>query len=451
MKQKILYLTLGCIFSVIALACIQGYFIYNTYLLRAKEANSAITQKFLKLETDGKLDSINNSWMRKTFSFFEKYKRGEVSKDGYLKLIQQTGDSLSPVMNHYIEKQNFFEGYDVSYSNYVISATIVAPGQKTGDTLFAGKALLFGNNTDGTPETQASQSNWRGNNRDFVNCLPSGDKNYDFEVVTSRYYSIANWERQVLYKLSGLLIFSVVLLGFVVLLFYLTIKNLIRQRKIADVKTDFINNITHEFQTPLAALDIAVKTLQRKDGGLSAEQNNNTLQIIDRQNKRMQKLFSQVTQASLTPEADKLHELGYEDVVEIINDFRLSHPEAVIHFRQETEGTILRMDKFHLNTILVNLLDNAVKYGATQVDITLSGNNTATHLTVKDNGPGIPAKEQRLLFDKFYRVQKGDIHTTKGLGLGLYYVKRIADAYGGHAAVKSEEGNGAEFTLLLPV
>jgi two-component system phosphate regulon sensor histidine kinase PhoR len=451
MKRKILYLTLGCIFTVIALACIQGYFIYNTYKLKEKEAHSAITQKLLKIETDDKLDSLNHAWMRKTGRFIRQYLKGEVSKPDYITLIEKTADTLSPLMKKYIQKEKLVDKYDVSYVNYVKYAVLVKDG-KPYDTLYSGKLKLFGNNTEGAREVKASESSWRSNTDDLDYQANSID-DVDFEVVTERAYSISNWEREVLMKMSGLLIFSILLLVFVVVLFYISIKSLIRQRKIADIKTDFINNITHEFQTPIAALDIAVKTLQRKEGELSPEHYSNTLAIIGRQNQRMQKLFSQVKEASLTPEvdADTLQPLGFEDVTEIINDFRLSHPELVIHCTQSNENFMIRMDRFHLSTVLINLLDNSSKYGATQADITLGTTGKASIISVKDNGPGIAAKEQAIIFEKFYRVEKGNIHNTKGLGLGLFYVKSTLKAYKGEVNVNSEPGKGAEFIISIPL
>ncbi len=451
MKKKITYLTAGCMFTVLALACIQGYFIYNTYQLRAKEANSAITQKLLDLETEGTLDSISNAWMKSTNRFIKKYANGEVSKQDYITLIRKTSDTLSPLISDYIATKNFFEKYDVKYTNYIISATVIYPDKRPNDTLYSGKIKLVGNNYEGTDEKMASQSRWRGNSNNSQTVRSPED--VDFEIVTQRYYSIINWQREVLVQLSGLLLFSVALLVFVVVLFYISIKSLIRQRRIADVKTDFINNITHEFQTPLAALDIAVSTLRMKQDDLTAESYDNTLSIIERQNRRMQKLFSQVKEASLSDDIVTVPEtpLNFASVAEIVNDFRLSHPEVVIHCVEVQPGFNVKIDKFHLSSILINLLDNACKYGAAQVEINLDfeGNNSV--ISVKDNGPGIPLKEHKAIFEKFYRIQKGNVHTTKGLGLGLYYVCSLVKAYKGDVTVKSTEGNGAEFIITLPV
>jgi two-component system phosphate regulon sensor histidine kinase PhoR len=444
MKRKIYFLIIGCVITVAALAPIQGYFIYNTYKLYAKEANSEITQRLLELETTGKLDTINTVWMTRTQQFMKDYAEGKVKGLDYENAMQGLSDSLSGEVQSCIAKDSMLSNYNVTYTNYVTSASVCKDTTKPADTIFKGKMLLYGTNVQNIPEDKASQSTWRDNTR--RNDSLSGN----FEVVTTRYYSIANWEKKVFARMSGLLIFSVLLLVFVVVLFYLSIKNLIRQKKIADIKTDFINNITHEFQTPLGAMDIAVKILKRDDGELNEEQFGHSLSIIDRQNKRMQKLFGQVKDASLTTALDitQAQVINCREMLDMVGDFALSHPELAIDC-QPNAATIF-MDKFHLGTILGNLLDNAVKYGAGKVSIGLSKTGKDTILTVADNGIGIAEKEQKLIFDKFYRVEKGNIHTTKGLGLGLYYVKQVVNAYKGRIAVESEEGKGSEFTIIIP-
>ncbi len=446
MKRKILFLIIGCIITVSALAVIQGYFIYNTYKLRAKEANAAITQQFLTLETTGKLDSVNAAWMLRTSQFVNNYYNHKVTKADYPNLIKKVSDSISLVMNEYINKNDIFEEYEVNYINYLKTIIIYSDDSKVPDTIFSGKMKLYGNNIDGHTETPASQSTWR----DGKFSDDHGQKtDYTFEVVSHRFYSIANWEKQIYLKMAGLLIFSVLLLSFVVILFYLSIKNLITQKKIAEIKTDFINNITHEFQTPLAALDIAVKTLRKKEGILTEEHIRHSLEIIDRQNVRMQKLFGQVTEASLTEyNINPVHAQGLDSLAirEILDDFSLSHPLVAIRFNSDA---VLYMDRFHFTTIITNLMDNAVKYGADTITIGLHESDKNAILTVKDNGIGIPKKEQKAIFDKFYRVQKGNIHTTKGLGLGLYYVNQLVKAYAGSVTVNSTEGNGAEFIISI--
>lgn len=432
-----------------ALAAIQGYFIYNTYQLKEREAKTLITQKLLDIETSGKLDSINKAWMKKTGKFVIDYTQGRVSKNDYLKLIRKTEDSLSAQMSRYMERRGLVDDYDVTYANYLTSAIVENSATKELDTLCGGKVLLFSNNNEGAAEMKASESRWAETTTD----ISEDAEPYNFAVVTSRYYSITNWNSEVLYKMAGLLLFSVALLAMVIGLFYWSIKNLITQKKIADIKTDFINNITHEFQTPLAALDIAVKTLKKKDAELSEEHFYNSLSIIDRQNQRMQKLFGQVSEASVGAgeiDTSRVESISKEEIQQVIDDFAISRPQAIINFKADTTAT-LYIDRFHLATILNNLLDNAVKYGATIVDVSLEQNISSSGLRIKDNGRGIAPKDQPAIFDKFYRVNTGNVHNTKGLGLGLFYVKQIVTAYNGEISVSSDEGKGSIFTLSLPI
>lgn len=441
MKRKILLLIIGCVITVTALTCIQGYFIGNTYKLNVKEVNAAITQQFLVLETSGKMDTLNKAWMNKTAGFIKDYVAHKANKEAFRKEMKKTSDSLSQIAIKMLRKEQFFENYDVSYANYLSAIVLIDKKTKVIDTIFSGKMLVFGNNTEQSSESKASQSKTR-----------DDDSNYGYIVVSDRFYGIANWKKQIFIRMSGLLIFSTILLIFVVLLFYWSIKNLITQKKINDIKSDFINNITHEFQTPLAALDIAVTILKKKEQELTPDQFNHALSIIERQNVRMQKLFSEVTKASLATDSidtSNTKEITCNEIQEIVNDFKLSNPDVTIIFN-ENPGASFYMDRFHLDTILINLLDNAVKYGANVITLKLEKSPKGITLAIQDNGIGIAQKEQGAIFDKFYRVQKGDVHTTKGLGLGLFYVSRIIEAYMGTITVNSEEGKGATFIISIP-
>jgi signal transduction histidine kinase len=201
-------------------------------------------------------------------------------------------------------------------------------------------------------------------------------------------------------------------------------------------------------------MDIAVKTLQRKENELTKENFDTTLSVIGRQNTRLQKLFAQVTEASLTPKditSENKSTIGCKDIIEIVSDFKVSKPDVTINCSAEDTGIAFKIDRFYLNTILINLLDNAVKYGATTIDIKMENLGDKGIISIQDNGPGIPIKEQALVFDKFYRVEKGNIHNTKGLGLGLYYTRQVVEAYKGTITISSEETKGALFTITIPL
>jgi two-component system phosphate regulon sensor histidine kinase PhoR len=448
-RKKIAYLIGGCIFTVIALAAIQGYFIYNTYKLTEREVNTKIKKQVNDLEDHPEFDAIKDSWMDNTAKFAKSYINKKISKKEYLELIQKSCDSLSNAMKTYVDKRKKPRDYDIGYSDYLMSLVIIKNNKI--DTIYKGKLLIFDNKVKSNNEISSSAGSWENNNQQDN---PDSKKmNYTILLKTQQYYSFANWQKTILSQMAGLLLFSIILMFFVVYLYFLSIKNLINQKRIADIKTDFVNNITHEFQTPLATMDIAIKTLQRKENQMSDEDYKTTLSLLARQNQRLQKLFQQVAGVYLNPVADTSSqiEISCTEIKDIIDDFRLSKPDIAISCHQIKETINLKMDRFHLNTILINLLDNAGKYGATQINIELNNIDNKFLLTIKDNGKGISPKEHIAIFDKFYRVEKGNLHTTKGLGLGLFYVKQLVELYSGDLKVISEEEKGALFLISIPL
>jgi len=431
----------ACIFTVMALAAIQGYFIYNTYQLNEKEINVAIKKQVSRLEDTEEWEELNDAWMERSKDFVREYVKGNAIKQDFKKYLKPNKDSLSNAMKIYMKKMAQPEDYDIDYSIYVNSIMLIE--NKKVDTIFKGKMLVLANDTLKKNHILSSEGRWE---------TVDTDVNLAMIVKSNRFYSFDELQNIIISKMAGLLLFSVVLMTFVVFLYYMSLKNLISQKRIADIKTDFVNNITHEFQTPLATMDIAIKTLKRKENQMSAEHYQHTISMIERQNERLQKLFRQVTEASVTPVASEDSiSISCIEIKEIISDFKLSKPDINITCRQEQSALTVKMDPFHLNTIIVNLLDNAVKYGAHIIDVGLKIESGNFLLSMKDNGKGIPFQEQASIFDKFYRAEKGNIHDTKGLGLGLFYIKQLVETYKGKIKVESEEGKGAIFIITIPV
>jgi len=443
MKRKIMLLIGACIFTVVALAAIQGYFIYNTYQLIEKEVNASIKKQVTELEDTEEWYTLCEVWMKNTQYFIDDYNAGKAKDSDLKRYLNRNSDSLTQAVQKFMKKRSKPSDYEIDYSIYLTSITITK--NNVPDSIFKGKILVLANDTLLKNLIRSSDSRWE-------NAEEHNAEKSTIIVKSERYYGFDDWQSTIIRKMGGLLVFSVLLMAFVVYLYYLSLKNLITQKRIADIKTDFVNNITHEFQTPLATMDIAVKTLKRKEEQMSPEHYQHTISMIERQNERLQKLFRQVTEASVTPIAN--HDsisITCKEIKEMINDFKLSKPHVSITCHQEQETLSVAMDPFHLNTIIVNLLDNAVKYGGNNIsiDLKLEGGNFI--LSVKDNGKGIPIQEQDSIFDKFYRAEKGNIHNTKGLGLGLFYIKQLVEVYKGKIKVESEEGKGALFLITIPV
>ena len=200
----------------------------------------------------------------------------------------------------------------------------------------------------------------------------------------------------------------------------------------------------------MATLSIATKTLNNHF--LDKETTKNTIEIIERQNIRLQKIFNQVNFNSIMTniENTKIEQnINQEFIENCINDFKIVNP--AIEIKSEIDSGIdLKISKFHFNTIVTNLLENAVKYGGTKLQIIVKQENNYFELKIKDNGIGIAKNEQKSIFDKFYRISNGDIHNIKGLGLGLFYTKEIIEIYNGKIDVESSK-NGSEFIISIPI
>jgi signal transduction histidine kinase len=251
-----------------------------------------------------------------------------------------------------------------------------------------------------------------------------------------------------------LAVFSILI---VLLVFTLTMRNMIIQKRLSDLKTDFINNMTHELKTPLSTIAVASSTLS--DSSIQKEQSRiqEISEMINKQNKHLTQLIDRILEISIW-EKDQVRLKKssihiYEFMEEKIKLFKLenSGKDINIHADYQLDKDFVRLDEIHMTTVLNNLLSNAVKYCKESPEIKINVSmNSMLVIRIKDNGIGMRKEEQKHVFDKFYRAGKGDFKTVKGLGLGLYYVKQIVSAHGGEIELQSSPGKGSTFTLSIP-
>ncbi len=332
----------------------------------------------------------------------------------------------------------------------VLNKFVLYNDTKIADTIFAEKPII-GNKLYGD---LASLDN-AFLVRNYVGTTSGNTLNADFKLLTedALYVSVANWETIILRRMAMILGFAILSILTLITLFVIAFKALIKQKKISDIKTDFINNITHELKTPLATLAISTKILERKDIRDNEKHFDNLVATISRQNNRLQQLIDQVLNNSLEDSEIELQKEKINSEVflnSIINDFKISNPSIAISTEFKSIETSLFLDKFHLTTAIQNVLENAVKYGCNHINIRTSLVNNQFNISIQDDGIGISKSKHSLLFDKFYRVEQGNLHNTKGLGLGLYYVNQIIKAHQGTIAVISDLGKGAVFNISIP-
>lgn len=242
-------------------------------------------------------------------------------------------------------------------------------------------------------------------------------------------------------------------------IYIISINYMMRQKKIADVKTDFINNMSHEFKTPLATISVATDSLNNDRIATNPEKVKYYSQLIKNENLRMKNQVENVLNMSKLERNEVKLFLNHTNVRELIQKLTQSFQLIV----QQRNGTLtqeftatnyrLKVDEFHLSNALVNLLDNANKYSPENPEIHIKTSNEGNWyvIEISDKGIGMESINKKRIFDKFFREETGNIHNVKGQGLGLSYVKSIIELHHGQVLVDSEKGKGSKFTVKLPL
>ncbi len=249
-------------------------------------------------------------------------------------------------------------------------------------------------------------------------------------------------------------LFTLATLGALILILY----TVFRQKKIAEIKNDFVNNMTHELKTPISTISVASEVLMQLEETNPDHRLKKYSKIIFDENQRMRKLVDKVlnlatldkTQPNLEIEDVNMHAI----ICKTVNSFCLeaNKQEVKIEYQLNAEHPTVMADTLHMRNVINNLLDNAIKYSNGKPEITISTRNLKDFLliTVADKGIGIPKESLNKVFDKFYRVPEGNIHNVKGFGLGLFYVKAIVEAHQGKVSLKSSSNDGTLMEIYIP-
>ena len=258
-------------------------------------------------------------------------------------------------------------------------------------------------------------------------------------------------------KVWLMLISSMLLIIILIYAFYYSIQSLIKQRKIAELKNDFISNMTHELKTPITSINLACETISDDNFNFNKESVNNYLNIISDENKRLKTLVNNVLDSSfIDSEELKLSKIDV-DLVDLTKQVSkrfkvlLESRNGKINITSNVDPIITKGDKFHLSNTIYNLIDNAIKYTEVnpEINIDIQLKDSKIIIKIKDNGIGIAKANHSKIFDKFHRVSRGNIHNVKGFGLGLNYVKRMVELHNGQIYVDSELGKGSTFRIVL--
>jgi len=259
-------------------------------------------------------------------------------------------------------------------------------------------------------------------------------------------------------RMWSLMGFSVLLLLIILFSFIYAISTVYRQRKLAEMKNDFINNMTHEFKTPISTVSLACEALRDSDIQKSIDLYDNYIRIISEENQRLGVMAEKILQTAVLDKGELKLKKEKVDVHHIIQDvirnlrIQVEIKDGSIATRYQAEKYVVEADKVHLANVVYNLLDNANKYTPRKprIEVLTEDLPQGIRVSIRDNGIGISKSDQKKVFERLYRVPTGTVHDFKGFGLGLSYVKAIVEKHGGKAGVESEPGKGSTFWFFLP-
>lgn len=259
---------------------------------------------------------------------------------------------------------------------------------------------------------------------------------------------------------SNLYVYMSCFLLFVIFaMFYISMRTIANQRKLDQMKTEFVNNMTHEIKTPLATIGLACEMLRDETVSQDAASRQNFIGIINDENQRLRVLVDTILQSAkmanknfrISPKEVNVHQL----ITKVEQSFRLtlSNRGGTLETRLKASPSVIVADEVHLTNLVYNLIDNGIKYsvGAPRITVSTAVQGNWFVISVADHGMGISKDDQRHIFDKFYRVSTGDVHNVKGFGIGLNYVAQVVNLHQGHISVESEVGQGSTFTVSLPL
>lgn len=404
--------------AIVGIIFIQSFLFYKTWNQRQQEFNQRV-----------------NIALRQVATSIANYNAAKLPKQN---LIQRRSSNFYSVNINTAIDANVLEEYlTQAFNEYSINSDF-----EYGVYDCATDDMVYGNYCSMNEDEKANKS---------ANLPKFEDLIYYFVV------SFPNRESYVLSTMTQTIGFSLIAL-LSVLFFIYAIYVIVRQKQLTDLQKDFINNMTHEFKTPISSIKIASEFLARNPQLSQNEKMKQYTQIIRDQNERLNDQVEKVLNiARVEVDNFKLNKETInvnEFIAQICAQERLGFEQANghLHFLKADSDTQVQADKLHFSNVISNLIDNARKYckDVPECTVSLTENEKSIKIEVKDNGIGIHKEEQKRLFNKFYRVPTGNVHNVKGFGLGLFYVQNICSSHGWDIELQSQINKGSTFTIKIP-
>lgn len=297
--------------------------------------------------------------------------------------------------------------------------------------------------------------------RSYPLYAPSGSAAENLAVDEILNVLVIDWKKVAVKSLRVNIATAILFTIIIIAAFYLAVHTMLRQKKLGEIKNDFINNMTHEFKTPLATISLAVDAMRNEKVLQDKEKISYFSSIIKEENQRMNRQVETILKASQLEKQEvelNLKSINVHDVIkDVVDNFalQLQDKKGQAELLLNASNDLINADEVHFANLINNLVDNAVKYARDdtplRLKITTQSNEKNLLIKVEDNGIGMSKETVKRVFERFYRAHTGNIHNVKGFGLGLSYVKTMVVAHGGHINVESTLGKGSAFTVQLPL
>lgn len=430
-------------FIFLALVMIQSYFLYNTVLLKKNEIKIR-AKKLLDDMEDDMLFTDNGKWEDKLYTkIYLQLKKGEISQKELEDTFKRINDSLVPILKDFTDNCYEKSGIRVAIRKQLNSVTDAASKKK----IVSSPLIIY--ETVPKPENLygLSDSKWESNYSSTSTSdhqLPvdrtvvknTVEVNVSFLIDQSIYFDVLNMNVILFRELWILFLGEILLLLIVLWLYYLSYKSYYEQRQQVVLLHDTIDNISHEFKTPLATLRVASKQLKRS-------YSDDTLALMDRQILRLEHLLKPLED---TPQDGQ--PVTKEQLEMFIGDYSLLHTGILWEVELDIHETV-KITLPEAEILLGNLIENSMKYGSTVIKVLVHQQHDDLIIQVSDNGIGISKEEQSRIFDKYYRISTENVHNVKGLGVGLYLVHSIVKKYKGTLEVVSDLKKGCSIKIQL--
>jgi len=455
-RSSIGFLIIIATVSVLGILLIQFFFLKNSYDLNEKQFHQLTTSALKSVASQ--IKEYNNKVYNHPSKPLDQYQVEQISNNYY---VVNVNDVIDPgLLEHFLTVEFKKRNLNVSFEYGIydcISKRMVHGSAMSGDSV---STNLLGSKMRDSVSCSAEEimfdkhynldKNTLSKKRKICN-LPTCDKfTYYFGVHFPDRSQFYNSRLMTWYFLNGILFFVVIFFGYALYV-------IIKQKQLSEIQKNFINNLTHEFKTPIASIDLAAKVLANPKICEQPERLAEYVRIVGQQNKRLSAHVERLLQMA-TIEKTKLH-LNLEPIElndfihKSVQEFRNSQNGRIysVDIRSSVENATINADYLHFSNLIFNILDNAIKYCKTdpEIAIIIEEHDRIYQISFEDNGIGIPKDYRKKIFNRFYRIPTGNVHDVKGFGLGLDYVRKIVQRHGWQINVSDNSRKGSTFILKI--